>query len=100
MPKIFFTSTPAPSPRREVAALPDGARAVDLVLDDPPGRGPINDRLAALEARAHDRGGALGLAGPPTPLLLDRLEGWSASLDSRGFVLVPAGGLVPPPARP
>ncbi len=87
-------------PRVAAAALPEGARAADLLLDEPGGRDAIQAHLAALEERARDRGTALGLVGTPTPVLLDRLENWLATLADRGFVLAPVGSLIEMPAHP
>jgi polysaccharide deacetylase 2 family uncharacterized protein YibQ len=42
-----------------------------------------------LEQIAARRGAAIGLAGPPTPVLLDRLAVWSHGLAARGMVLAP-----------
>jgi hypothetical protein len=85
-------------PRRGVA-LPrqSAARAIDLVLDDPPDRASIETHLAEFERAARDHGAVIGLAGPPRPALMDRLEGWLAALNQRGLTLVPVAALVPPP---
>ena len=69
-------------------------RSVDLVIDEPATRGEIERRLAALEAVARERGSALGLAGSPTPLLVDRLAAWAETLDAKGLVLAPASVLI------
>ena len=55
-------------------------RSVDLVLDEPPDRASVEKALAALEARARDGGAAIGLAGPPRPVLIERLAAWTATL--------------------
>lgn len=64
-------------------------RAVDVVLDEPATRSEIERRLAELERLARERGTALGLAGDPTPVLVDRLVAWAAGLEQRGVVLAP-----------
>lgn len=75
-------------------------RSVDVVIDEPPVRTEIDANLARLEQIAHDRGAALGLAGAPRPVTLDRLAAWAATLPSRGLVLAPVSALAePPPPR-
>ncbi len=71
-------------------------RSVDVVIDEPAVRTEIETNLARLEQVAHDRGAALGLAGVPQPVTLDRLAAWAATLAARGFVLVPVSALVQP----
>ncbi len=72
-------------------------RDVDLVIDQPAVGHEIEAKLAQLERIAHDRGAALGLAGMPTPVVIDRLAAWAHTLDARGFVLAPVSALVRPP---
>ncbi len=72
-------------------------RHVDLVLDDPPGRTEIDAKLAKLEILAKDRGSALALAGRPSPILIDRINAWAATLATRGVVLAPASVVVQTP---
>jgi polysaccharide deacetylase 2 family uncharacterized protein YibQ len=93
---------PRPSPAQLVGASPvqPGRRVADLVIDDLPARPEIEARLAQLEQLARDRGSALGLAGRPDPVTVDRLQAWAATLASRGIALVPVSALVPPPAPP
>ncbi len=69
-------------------------RAVDILIDEPATRGEIERRLTALEALARERGSALGLAGSPTPLVVDRIAAWAATLDAKGLVLAPASVLI------
>lgn len=71
-------------------------RSVDVVIDEPAVRTEIEANLARLEQLAHDRGSALGLAGLPRPVTLDRIAAWAATLAARGFVLVPVSALVQP----
>jgi polysaccharide deacetylase 2 family uncharacterized protein YibQ len=74
---------------------------VDVLVDEPPVRSEIEAQLARLEQIARDRGAALGLAGQPMPVTVERLAAWAATLGSRGVVLVPVSALVPPlPSRP
>ena len=75
-------------------------RAVDLILDDPPGRAEIEAKLAQLERLAREHGSAIGLAGPPRPALLERLTAWTGSLAGRGLVLAPLSAVISPAARP
>lgn len=75
-------------------------RAVDLVLDDPPGRIDIDGKLAQLEAIAKDRGSALALAGRPSPILIDRINAWVATLPARRLALAPVSVVVQMPLAP
>jgi polysaccharide deacetylase 2 family uncharacterized protein YibQ len=77
-------------------------RSVDLVLDTPAVRTEIEAKLAQLEQIAHDRGSAIGLAGQPLPVTVDRIAAWTNTLASRGFALVPVSALAPvvPPPLP
>ncbi|MFN6956128.1 MAG: divergent polysaccharide deacetylase family protein [Acetobacteraceae bacterium] len=68
--------------------------AVDLVLDEPPGAAAIDARLAALEARARERGTAIGYAGDPSPVLVARIAAWAEGLARRGVVLAPVSAMI------
>lgn len=81
-------------------------RVVDMVVDQSPSSdGPataevIDQRLAALEHTAQLRGAAIGLAGPPRPVMLERIALWAHGLAGRGVTLAPLSampGLPPPP---
>ena len=87
---------------RPGAAHPPRAtgRAVDVVVDEPAVRTEIEENLARLEQVAHDKGSALGMAGMPRPVTLDRIAAWAATLGSRGLMLVPVSALATPPAAP
>ena len=74
-----------------------GRRVADVVLDDPPARGEIEAKLARLEQAARDRGSALGVAGLPAAVTVERLAAWTMTLGLRGIALVPVSALVPPP---
>jgi polysaccharide deacetylase 2 family uncharacterized protein YibQ len=75
-------------------------RGVDLVIDDPAVRPQIEARLAELEQIARDRGSALGLAGLPRPVTVDRIAAWARTLAERGLTLTPVSALVRPPPAP
>jgi len=76
-------------------------RSVDVLIDDPAVRTEIDAALARLEQVARARGSALGLAGLPRPVTLDRIAAWAATLKDRGLVLAPVSAIVqPPPAQP
>lgn len=68
--------------------------AVDLVLDEPAGAAAIDSRLAALEARARERGSAVGYAGDPSPVLVARVAAWAEGLARRGVVLAPVSAMI------
>jgi hypothetical protein len=93
---------PRPSPAQLAAPSPPqpGLRVADVVIDDLPARPEIEARLAQLEQLARDRGGALGIAGRPDPVTVDRLQAWATSLASHGIALVPVSALVPPLTPP
>ena len=92
---------------RPGASSPDDAGAstrhppyrVDVVVDQSPSQGGpadaamIDRHLAELADAALHHGNAIGLAGPPTPVLLDRLAVWSHGLAARGIVLAPLTAL-------
>ena len=65
------------------------ARALD---DSAPNREAISARLVQIERLALTNGTAVAL-GRPYPATLERLAEWTASLDARGFVLVPITAL-------
>lgn len=78
---------------------PDRAwgRVIDLVVDEPATRGEIDRRLEALEALARERHSALGYAGEPSPVLVERVAAWGAGVEGRGLVLAPVSALIRPP---
>jgi polysaccharide deacetylase 2 family uncharacterized protein YibQ len=88
------------SPSPDHPRLP--SRSVDIVIDDPAVRVEIERKLQALEQIARDRGGAIGLAGPPRPVTIDRIAAWTNSLAAHGIALAPVSVVVllPPPTAP
>ncbi len=90
---------------RPGTASPGAAYAADVVIDHeagpeaPADAQAIDRNLAALEQVAARRGAAIGLAGPPTPVLLDRVAVWAHGLAARGLVLAPLTAM-PPPRTP
>lgn len=89
---------PRPDGALANAAAPLPAmRRVDVVVDEPAVRVEIEARLARLEQVARDRGTAVGLAGAPAPVTLDRIAAWSATLAQRGIVLVPVTSILAAP---
>jgi polysaccharide deacetylase 2 family uncharacterized protein YibQ len=60
-----------------------------VAADDSDGAQTIDQNLARLEKIASVRGAAIGLAGPPTPVLLERVSIWAHGLAARGLVLAP-----------
>jgi polysaccharide deacetylase 2 family uncharacterized protein YibQ len=71
----------------------------DIHLDRVPTPAEVDAQLARLEARARERGFALGVASA-LPVTIDRLARWARALESRGILLVPvtAGVARRPPA--
>jgi polysaccharide deacetylase 2 family uncharacterized protein YibQ len=80
------------------------SRSVDVVIDEPAVRVEIERKLQSLEQIARDRGSALGLAGLPRPVTIDRIAAWTNSLAAHGIALAPVSVLVlqahPPPSGP
>jgi polysaccharide deacetylase 2 family uncharacterized protein YibQ len=93
---------PRPLPVRPGGPPPvrPGVRVADVVIDDPPLRAEIEAKLARLEQIARDRGSALGVAGLPAPVTVERLSAWGSTVGMRGLALVPVSALVPPPSQP
>lgn len=60
----------------------------DIHLDRVPTPTEVDAQLGRLEARARERGFALGV-GSALPVTIDRVARWARELESRGFVLVP-----------
>ncbi len=88
-------------PRLGQAPLPRvWSRDVDVVVDEPVAE--IDGKLTELERIARNTGSALGLAGTPRPVTVQRIATWANSLADRGFVLAPTSALVvpPPDAKP
>ncbi len=81
--------------RQQASLLP--SRGIDVVLDDPQGGAEIDKALVRLEKVARDRGSAMGLAGRPSPLAVDRIAVWAAGLDARGVALAPVSVVVQMP---
>ena len=80
--------------------------SVNLVLDRSPARAAIEMQLANLERLAHDRGSAVGVAGPPLPAVVEAIAVWARDLEAHGVVLAPVSALshpaepAPHPAEP
>ncbi len=60
----------------------------DIVLDALPAAGEIDQSLARLEKLARERGSAIGTA-TLSPVLIERIAAWAATLDKRGIRLMP-----------
>ena len=81
-------------------------RVVDVIIDretepdEPADAQAIDRNLAALEQDAARHGAAIGLAGPPRPVLLDRIAVWAHGLAARGIVLAPLTAIPPPRPAP
>jgi hypothetical protein len=75
---------------------------VDVVIDrrasgdEPADAQTIDRNLARLQQIAAAHGSAIGLAGPPTPVLLDRVAVWAHGLAAHGLVLAPLSAIPPP----
>ncbi len=90
---------PRPGAARPKAVV---GRSVDVIIDEPAVRREIDAKLEKLERIAHDRGSAIGLAGLPEPVTVDRIAAWANTLPSRGFALMPVTAVAPivPPPEP
>lgn len=77
-------------------------RVVDVIVDaattsdEPADAQTIDRNLASLAQDAARRGAAIGLAGPPRPVLLDRIAVWAHGLAAKGIVLAPLTAIAPP----
>lgn len=85
-----------------LAAAPAYLRIADVVIDAPAGPDQpapadlIDRRLGLLVQIAAERGSAIGLAGPPKPVLLERLAVWVNALPARGLTLAPLSAMPVP----
>ena len=68
----------------------------DLPLDNNPARAPILEQLKALEARATERGSAIGVISA-LPISIQTLAEWAKTAEDRGFTLVPISALMQKP---
>ncbi|WP_142849936.1 divergent polysaccharide deacetylase family protein [Telmatospirillum sp. J64-1] len=85
------------------ADIPDSRRPAlaprPVLADEQPFADFIDARLALAEATARDTGRAVVVLRP-TPVSLQRLLHWEATLKSRGVVLAPLSALAEPPPVP
>lgn len=73
------------------------ARA-DMELDTNPSRAAILEALASLEARADERGWAVGTISA-LPVSIRTLAEWATALDEASYLLVPVSALAPHPGQ-
>ena len=74
-------------------------RTIDILIDEPATRGEIDRKLEALERLARERGTALGYAGEPSPVLVERVAIWAGGVEARGLALAPVTALIRAPAE-
>ncbi|NBO19915.1 MAG: divergent polysaccharide deacetylase family protein [Proteobacteria bacterium] len=78
--------------RKETRALLDESKIAymlaDMVIDEELNETGIQTRLSALEKIAAKRGYAIGYA-QAIPLSIKQLDAWMATMDERGYTLVP-----------
>ena len=86
---------------RPGAAQPARAwgRVVDVLVDEPATRSEIDRRLGELERMARERGTALGYAGEPSPVLVERVALWGGQVEGRGLALAPVSALIRGPGE-
>lgn len=65
----------------------------DAEIDTNPSRGVIMEKLADLEAKAAEKGSAIGIASA-LPVTIDAITDWAEGLKSRGFLLVPVSAIM------
>jgi len=101
---LYLDPRPGAPPPEDEAAAQGLSRVADLVIDrarapdSPATAETIDTSLATLEKLAAEHGSAIGLAGPPRPVLLERLAVWANGLAARGLVLAPLTAIPPPRA--
>jgi polysaccharide deacetylase 2 family uncharacterized protein YibQ len=101
---IYLDSRPGAPPPSDDAPGRRLPYVADLIVDhagspgEPVDAHTIDLNLARLEEVATHRGSAIGIAGPLTPVLLDRVAVWAQGLAARGLVLAPLTAIpVPTP---
>jgi len=94
------------APLLAVETSGNNVRVADVIIDqpqnperpeDPAPPDVIDRRLDDLVAKAKLNGAAIGLAGPPTLMLLTKLREFTSGLSGRGVTLVPLTALPAPP---
>jgi len=90
-----------PTSTLESAAVETGARyaKADFVIDARMEADAMQSQLLALEAAAHENGGALGTA-IGYPLTIDVIKDWTDTLAAKGIVLAPASAMQQAPVQP
>jgi polysaccharide deacetylase 2 family uncharacterized protein YibQ len=94
----FAPATGAPALSQEPGtsiAIADTVIDQQVKPEEPVTADVIDQRLAELEARAASPGAAIGVAGPPQPVMLQRIAVWAHGLAARGITLVPLTALRP-----
>jgi hypothetical protein len=104
---IYVDARPGAPPLDDTAGIHTPPRIADVVLDkslspdQPATAETIDHALAALERIAAEHGSAIGVAGPPRPVLLERLLVWINSLPAKNLALAPITALpLPKPPAP
>lgn len=92
---MFLLGQPGDAP--EFTELQKSVKAqvlfADMQIDMTPARAAIDAQLAALEAKARERGFAVGVA-QAYPVTVDALAGWAEALGQRGLLLAPASAVL------
>lgn len=80
------------SPRSLMNSLASGQQQpnlkADVLIDRVPTPAELDAQLSRLEARAREKGFALGI-GSALPVTIERVAQWARSLEERGIILVP-----------
>jgi polysaccharide deacetylase 2 family uncharacterized protein YibQ len=99
---LYLDPRPGAPPLEQPSPDHDGIRVVDVVVDkplspdEPASADAIDRNLATLERLAAAHGSAIGLAGPPRTVLLERLAVWANGLAARHLALAPLTAIPPP----
>jgi polysaccharide deacetylase 2 family uncharacterized protein YibQ len=103
---LYLDPRPGAPPPDDAAQGDSLPKVVDVVVDrpaspdEPASADMIDKNLAALEKIASEHGSAIGLAGPPRSVLLERLAVWANGLAARGMVLAPLTAIPPRTVTP
>jgi polysaccharide deacetylase 2 family uncharacterized protein YibQ len=105
---VYLDARPEAPALDDTAGIHTPPRVADVVLDkslspdQPATAETIDHALAALEKMAGEHGSAIGVAGPPRPVLLERLLVWINSLPAKNLALAPLSAMPlpkPPPTQ-